>query len=263
MKKRDKHFATEAEMCAAFIAKIGDSWTSYAETSGWDILLVRNADGFQIGIQAKLTLNAHVLTQALESSGLWDLTGPDCRALLVPEFEGVGFKTIADYIGLTVITLRKMSWGRAGETVWAISPDLPTPDYRWSEDWFEWAPSKRHELPEYVPDVPAGAPAPLQLTAWKIAALKIVAILERRGYVTRADFVHVGIDHRRWMPSGACWLIGNNGGRGPGLIAGPKLPDFKGQHPTVFGQIEADAEKWMPADLLGKAANHFRPAGGA
>jgi hypothetical protein len=38
----------------------------YPETEGWDILLVRVSDGFQIGIQAKLALNIGVINQCLE-----------------------------------------------------------------------------------------------------------------------------------------------------------------------------------------------------
>jgi hypothetical protein len=30
-------------------------------------------------------------------------------------------------------------------------------------------------------------------------------------------------------------------------VAGPRLPDFKAQHPRVYAEIEADAAKWMPS----------------
>ena len=86
-----KPFPTEAALCAQFIELIDKRiWTPYAETQGWDILLVRRVDGFQIGIQAKLSLNIDVIAQAIESSGHWSATaaGPDCRAVLVPEAAG-------------------------------------------------------------------------------------------------------------------------------------------------------------------------------
>lgn len=89
MPKKTAPFKTEADLCAAFIAAIGDDWTSFAETAGWDILLVRKDDGFQIGIQAKLKLNTFVLAQTLDQYRYSvDSPGPDCRAILVPADEG-------------------------------------------------------------------------------------------------------------------------------------------------------------------------------
>jgi hypothetical protein len=43
---------SEADLCAGFIAAAtkGGSWTAYAETAGYDILMVRASDGVQIGI---------------------------------------------------------------------------------------------------------------------------------------------------------------------------------------------------------------------
>ena len=80
---------TEAAMVAAFaaeVAKLGNrahpnhefreaKWTSYPETEGWDLLLVRE-DGLQLGIEAKLALNLEVLVQALGRGR--DGVGPDC-----------------------------------------------------------------------------------------------------------------------------------------------------------------------------------------
>lgn len=241
-------FASEAEMCGVFIAALDPTWTAYAETAGWDILLVRASDGFQIGVQAKLRLNAAVITQALED--YYDRAGPDCRAVLVPESEGK-FHRIAAYIGLTVITVRK-PLGQPSH--WAnrlFSPALPDGTKQWGhDDWYELAPLKRHQLPEYVPDVAAGSSAPLQLTAWKISAIKIAIIIETRGYVTRADFKAIGIDHRRWLPQEQAWLATGE----QGFTAGKRMPNFRQQHPIVYEQIAADADKWMPKVLVSVAS---------
>lgn len=233
--KKKPQFESEVALCAAFIAAIGDDWTSYAETAGWDILLVRKSDGFQIGIEAKLKLNSHVISQAIEQYGAMgaDHPGPDCRAVLVPDTDAGGFGRIASYIGITVITV----YGSNHINFW---PALPTDQFDWRGDWHEWCPPKRHQLPEYVPDVDAGASAPLQLTKWKIAAMKIAVTLEQRGYVTRTDFKKHGIDHRRWLAPNS-WLRPDGGH----YVAG-KMPNFKAQHPTVWDQIAADAPKWMP-----------------
>lgn len=242
--KKQKSFETEVALCAHFLANIKDDWTAYAETAGWDILLVRNADGFQIGIQAKLKLNAHVIAQTIEDGYSYSAmtAGPDCRAVLVPD-EGAGaFDRIAGYIGFTIIRARiQTGWGKA------FSPDLPRAEHGWSEQWFECAPAKRHTLPEYVPDVAAGSSAPIQLTNWKISAIKIAVTLERRGYLTRADFKHHGIDYRRFIARDFGWLVVSDGK----YIVGPSFPDFKGQHPVVYEKIASDYSKWaMKGELI-------------
>lgn len=242
---KPKHFATEAALCAAFLADIPPLWTAYAETEGWDILLVRKADGFQIGVQAKLRLNAHVIAQALEEWGSWsaDRAGPDCRAILVPEAGAAGFEVIAVYIGLTVIRMQSPTSYRSPWEVRRYSP--PLPGERGDEStgdttWHEWAPMKRHKLPEYVPDVPAGAPSPRLLSQWKIKAIKVAITVERRGYITRADFKHLAFDHRRLLAPGLGWLTpGENG-----YVRSRLMPDLKKLHPRAYDQIAADFGKW-------------------
>lgn len=245
--KKPKPFATEADLCRRFIAALPEGWTAYNETCSWDILLIRNADGLQIGIQAKLKLNTHVISQAIEEHGRWsaDRAGPDCRAVLVPWGE-FGFELICKYIGVTIIHVKPESdvsyrWNSV------FDPHLPGSDYGREEDWAEWAPAERHQLPDYVPDVVAGSPSPVQLTSWKIGALKIAVILEKRGFLLRSDFKHVGIDHRRWLPSGGSWLA-LDAGR---YIKGRHFPHFKRQHPRVYEEIAADYEKWKPEDPIG------------
>ncbi len=95
---------------------------------------------------------------------------------------------------------------RAGWSGPIFLPSLPRePDQYSNHLWHEWLPTKRHALLEYVPDVPAGAPAPLQLTAWKIQAMKLVILASTQGYVTREDFKHLRIDHRMWVGANG-WL---------------------------------------------------------
>lgn len=239
-----KPFAKETDLCAAFLFALPEAWTAFAETAGFDILLVRKSDGAQVGIEAKLKLNAEVVSQALEDGGYWraDRENPDFRAVLVPESDAGAFDRIAAYVGFTVL---RMEAGRTiGQQRWKprFHPQLPG-DNRHSDDreWHAWSSSKRCTLPAYVPDVAAGASAPVQLTAWKIAALRIEATLELRGHVTRADFAHLRIDHRRWLAREVGWLVAG----GDGLIAGPRFPNWKAQHPRVYAEILADAETWM------------------
>lgn len=246
-KKREKHFATEADLCAAFIAALPDGWTPYAETAGWDILLVRDEDGFQIGVQAKLRLNVDVINQAIEDGGSWYAMEPmpDCRAVLVPEEFAGAFDKICGFVGLTVIRMRSVGehWSAFDlKHNGRFAPRLPKGD-DWSEDWRELAPTKRHPLPSYVPDVRAGSASPITLTEWKIKALKIAVLIERRGGVTRKDFSHFQLDHRRWVAQG--WLKVEHGRYVPDAP-----PDFKKQHPKVYKQIADEFDEWAPPTSL-------------
>lgn len=253
--KKEKPFPTEAALCARFIAALPPEWIPYAETAGWDILLVRKADGFQIGIQAKLKLNAHVVAQTIEEGRGYQavMTGPDCRAVLVPNDDAGPFDTIAGYIGFTIIRVRNITPERRGQS-WRgfynqeFSPQLPPQQdpHGWSgREWFECAPTHRHKLPEYIPDVAAGSSAPLQLTTWKIAAIKIAVTLEKRGFLMRADFKHHGIDYRRWIAAESGWLKVSDGR----YLAGGSMPNFKKQHPKVYAQIASESSKWMLKEL--------------
>lgn len=243
--KKNVPYPTEVALCGAFIERVDKrEWTPYAETGGWDILLVRKLDGFQIGIEAKLRMNVEVVNQALEEYGV-NREGPDCRAVLVPGYASGGFERIATYIGFTIIIMSPGGlYGRRPE----FRPALPKIDDKcWSKEaWHEWAPARRHDLPKYVPDVAAGSPSPIQLTEWKISALKLQAILERNGFVGRGDFRTCGLDHRRWFAPETRWLVFNE--KVGGWIKGPRFPNFAGQHPKVFEQVKADL-----ADIEAKA----------
>lgn len=245
----DGKWETEAAMCAAFIAEIGRDtfsrqkkpaeWTAYPESCGWDILLVRNVDGFQIGIEAKLRMGLPVLNQAIESRHSYR-GGPDCRAVLVPEHEDKGYGAICAYVGITIIKMAPPGarWSPK------FRPYLPTPDHDgYFSEWFELCPLERHKLPEYVPDVAAGMPCPITLTTWKIRAIKLAVLLDRRGIVTRADFKHLALDHRYFTGRGAEVMTRGDGG----WSRGPRFPDFKAIHPRNYEEIAADFEKWQPA----------------
>lgn len=238
-------FAKEADLCAAFISMLPEDWTAYPETGGFDILLVRNADGFQIGVEAKLKLNAKVICQAAEYDGHYYLTqsGPDCRAVLIPEGVSMDLAPLCSRLGITVIRVRHDSYlaEYRKQSPFTFQPALPiNRDGRWGgRGWHELCPVERIKLPDWVPDVAAGNSAPVALTDWKIRAIKIAITLEKQGYVTRADFAFFEISMSRWTQSR--WIVpGHTKGR---WIAG-RMPDFRAQHPVNFAQIEADHEKW-------------------
>lgn len=230
---------TEAEMVADFAEWVKEAgWVPYAETAGWDILLVRPADGFQIGVEAKLALNVTVVAQCLDRSEGWRGVGPDCRAVLVPECKAnADLLRITQHLAITVITGRDLRIHKPLR----FSPRLPELENGyWDEAWPERCPEVRHPLPEYVPDVCGGRPCPVQLTEWKIKAIKAAILLEARGSINRADLVALGLSPARWLNG---WLRSNGAGE---FVATSDMPDFKLQHPTNWEQIDDDFAKWAP-----------------
>lgn len=219
---RDKpapKFATEAAMCAAFMDWARpQGWTPYPETADYDIVLV-HADGTQIGIHAKLKFNIKVLCQLSEYITAFDHPGPDFRALLVP---AGAVDVLCSALGFVAFEADRWD-GRFTPSIEAWQ----------SYPWHFWNPSRRCELPRFIPDTTAGEPSPTQLTKWKIEALGIAATLELQGFVTRADFQHHGIDYRRWAQD---WLEAMAGSPGR-WVRGSRCPDFAAQHPVVYQKV--------------------------
>lgn len=251
MKRSVVTYTSEAALCADFLAWVRaeagqtrydvqmPAWQAYAETAGWDILLV-GEDGTQIGIQAKLRFNLKVLHQAIPGS--WDThsgTGPDYRAILVPH-EDATARDLCGALGLTVFS-RRSSWCERPEF-------LPYPTLgkdSWAT-WHYWGPERRCELPDYIPDVPAGASGPRQLTKWKVKALRLLATLSIRGYLTRQDFRSHGVDPRPWVGPAPGWLRPVLGTSGQ-YVLGPHPPLFDAHHPEVYAQVLADTRKKLCA----------------
>lgn len=255
-------FESEAALCSAFIRSVPQEWIVYPETAGWDILLVHRAGGWQIGVEAKLTLNAKVLCQAIRGLRNGGATGPDFRAVLVGRVVAEN-AVLANALGLTVIKpmhpdrwrwpRRSLYWDpRPGPPLVTFGPDLPEVTmpkkpgtyvgWNRAPDWHDLAPEARHSLPDYVPDVAAGVPAPMVLSNWKIAAMRVCVWVERRGVITRAVFRDLHIDPSRWMTGH--WL--RPGERRGEWVAGPIFPadKFRREHPTIYPQVEADFAVW-------------------
>lgn len=238
-------YLKESDLCRDFIdvvAKEGD-WVCYPETAGFDILLRRKADDIQIGVEAKLKLNGKVVAQALPEHIrlIHDFRGPDYRAVLVPEYATSDLAPICEALGITVIVVRRQfltdKWN---SPIW---PPLPKPGqwyaYGGEGDWFDWCPSERCRLPDYVPDVRAGDSAPVKLSDWKIRAIKLSILLDQRP-VTRRDFKALGLSPSRWTDPYAGWLVKSD----RGYMRGKHCPDFRAQHPKNYAEIEADKPKW-------------------
>lgn len=255
-------FPTEAALCDCFIESIRElgGWTVYPETAGFDILCVYDATGHQLAVEAKLQLNAKVAQQILPGHymgfGEEGVAGPDFRAVIVPAITeaSAGIEEMLGILGVQVWTPShdyrsgKMSY----ETTWSFRAALNKHGYhsvdrrqydsangelsRHDMAWHDWNPPRRCELPELVPSVRAGVPAPVQLTPWKIGALRVLADLEIHGFVTAKSVRDRGIDARRFCASDG-WLAPLGSGRwGIGSI-----PRFDQQHPKEYAEILAAA----------------------
>ena len=259
-------FATEAELCEAFVETLPKGWTPYNETAGFDILLVHET-GFQIGVEAKKKINPKVILQAVEGLNGGRSCGPDARAILVESISGQTAAELAVIAALLQITVIGVSpkrrqaspWNSNSSKNWRSSPALPkaqaikpklSGSYYFYDrsDWFDLAPEERCILPEYVPDVPAGVPSPVILGEWKIQAIKLCIWISRHGVVTRTDFRKLNVSPSRWMDG--FWL--KKGNRRGDWVPGPNFPmnQFKTMHPEVFAKIEGDYDKWSVASGL-------------
>lgn len=252
--KKQPAYATEAALCADFIDWVkrdngkmqygvrSPVWTVYAETAGWDILLV-GEDGTQVGIEAKLRFNMKVLQQCLPDAwDEWHDRGPDYRAVLVPDWSSDDAK-VCNALGLALLGRNGNRWGETDFRPRILHNES-------GGGWHYWSPGNRCKLPEFVPDVQAGCPAPLQLTTWKIAALRITATLEVRGHVTRQDFKALSIDPRRWTGPGG-WLVPKSDRMQDAgqYVRGPAL-DFDKQHPDVYVKVLAEVRDKLAAEIV-------------
>lgn len=219
-KKQERKFATETELCQEFIQWAADQgWTAYPETRGYDIVLVK--DGIQIGIQAKLKFNATLLRQILPTAGD-DNQMPDHLAVLLPRLDREE-NAVCDAVGVGYFYYKADAYMDR----WRFMPAVE------GVCRFDCCDGLKLTLPEYVPEVAAGASSPVVLTDWKIRALKLCAIMEIRGYLTAQDFKDYAIDKRRWFPMG--WAVLKDGK----YVAGPNLR-FPTQHPQTFQKIVAE-----------------------
>lgn len=259
-------FPTEEKLCECFIESIKavGGWTVYPETAGYDILAVYDPTGHQLGIEAKLHLNAKVADQILPDDSHWTAgaPGPDFRAVIVPCITdaSAGIARMLGILGVSVWSPdrdRRYSNGefaafytfvRAfdrhnhfGTTGQLIGNDRRAYDaehgrlMEWDSAWHDWNPPKRCELPEFVPTVRAGVPAPIRLTPWKIGALRVLAHIEIDGFVTASTIRSCGVDPRRFCARDG-WLIPI----GHGKWNRGDVPCFDKQHPEAFSQILSD-----------------------
>lgn len=244
---------TEAELCAVFMRDFNalPGWTCYPETGGFDVLVAHD-DGRQIGVEAKLVLNAKVADQILpaESWGVWGLPGPDHRLVIVRSITeaNAGIAKMLRYLGVEVWepwcgdhigrdfkVEQRARFGIASklyhDDVAVAAPDegrYPMESHS-GVALFDWNPIQRIVLPEAIPRTPAGVPAPVQMTPWKMAAIRVLARLRVQGYITAKEIAGQGCAASTWTQR---WLA-----RGPvrgQWIETELTPKLDQQHPELY-----------------------------
>lgn len=186
-------FRTEAELCERFIAAARQSqqhtWKVYPETSGWDVLLGRASDGFQVGVQAKLRPNVDVLAQA---NVKLRYKGPDVRAVLVPSCSGA-FREVAEALGIMVVQASVLEPG----TPWGVDRNLDALIAR--------ATTHAHLpgrcwVPPFEPNLPAGVPGPRQVTEWKCNVAQACAKIRAGEAISRDTAKYLRLDPQQLQP---------------------------------------------------------------
>ncbi len=237
-------FPTEEMLCKLFVQdmeKLG--WTVYPESGGFDLLLVWEPTGHQLGVEAKLSLNAKVVDQIIPDDFSSFVTrapaGPDFRAVIVPSLTDAsqGLAKALRVLGIQVWDVQE-SGGKLSfhpsvcrYTQRAQWEQADMPSY-WDAYWHDFNPLERCPLPQFKPTVRAGVPAPILLSPWKVGALKVMADLQLDGFVTAHSVRQHGIDPRRFCSSDGWLRPLGNGKWGAGTA-----PRFDLQHPQEFAAV--------------------------
>lgn len=252
-------WSTECELCDDFTAGARAlGWTVYPETAGFDLLL-SGPGGVQIGVEAKLRPNLAVVAQLCRHAAAARWGAPDYLCALIGRSTG-DFGTVIGRLGFELVdggAVEKAryhdewaaEWFRRHGRSYLASADAEGFENPWAAvrpeyvaDWRRFSDgSNRCALPDFVPNLRAGVPSPLQLTPWKMKAIRLCAVLRERGWVTTADFKALELDPTRWTRGARSWLVdsGVKEGRRSRLVARPgvALPDE--QRPELTAQVLA------------------------
>ena len=264
---------TEAALCEHFIKEFNaqPGWTCYPETGGYDILVVHES-GRQIGVEAKLQLNAKVADQILPCHS-WHCSGnpgPDHRIVIVRSITdaNAGIAKMLEFLGVHVWqpwigeNLRRNPNTGDYETVPDVQFSIRSKLWedercaeparhvgRYKAALYDWSPSERIALPNAVPDLPAGVPAPVRMTPWKQAAVRVVALLRHQGYITSKQIAAEGCSPSVWTQK---WLDRSET-RGQ-WVESDRMPPIDKQHPEMYSTALADlAEHEKEAECSAKS----------
>lgn len=238
-----KAIEKESDLCALFIMEFNKlpGWTCYPEAAGFDVLVVHE-DGRQIGVEAKLQINAKVADQILPGRGddIYGRAGPDYRMVIVNKVTdaSAGIVKMLERLGVTVLRPRS-TWTAQGDCfTFDLDSKLADVSGRrpsWDCYMFDWNPPERCQVPVMVTNLPAGVPSPVRLTPWKESAFKVIAQLRSQGFITAKQIAAHGVGVTAWTQgagSKPAWLA-KGAVRGT-WIETEHLPPFDKQHPEVY-----------------------------
>jgi len=235
----------ESELCEVFMQEFNkvEGWTCYPEAGGFDVLVVHQ-DGRQIGVQAKLSLNAKVAEQILPNCGdeLYGLPGPDHRLVIVGKITDASAGIVKMLLRLGVKTLcPRETWNSSMGYVYTfdLKDSLLIDESGFTLSGrtrlFDWSPAERCHVPAIVTNLPAGVPAPVRLTPWKESAIKVIALMRSQGFITVQQIAQHGIVSTTWtQPAGSksAWLAQ---GRVRGQwVETEHMPALDKQHPDFY-----------------------------
>lgn len=204
---------SEAGLCDRFMAGArAHGWTPYPECAGWDIVLV-NTD-CQIGIEAKLRPSIEALAQVVVRCK-WSDSGPLYVAVLAPR-PSRAYRTVAAELRIHIYDTTALDT----KDRYLVRRFYEEPPKTLAREWADDI-----ALPPIVPKRQAGLPSPSPLTPWRVAALKLCAVLRAKGHVTPADFKAAGIDSRRWTDNHRWLKPGAARGEWLGNFEAPDFPD--------------------------------------
>ncbi|MDP2141343.1 MAG: hypothetical protein Q8L20_11080 [Gammaproteobacteria bacterium] len=251
---------SESALCEFFMEEFNslDGWICYPETGEFDILVVHES-GRQIGVEAKLQLNAKVADQILPSRHWYsqDGKGPDHRLVIVRSITeaNAGIAKMLKMMGVDVWSPWVSEQSRRNpitrdyeiftKVEFQISTKLWEDDRcskadhhngHWACALYDWNPKERLQVPGAVPNHPAGVPAPVRMTPWKQAAVRVFARLRKQGYITTKQIAAEGCSPTVWTQK---WLD-RHAERGK-WIETDRLPALDKQHPELF-EIAMNAE---------------------
>jgi len=256
----------EADLCQYFIQEFNalPGWTCYPEAAGFDVLVVHES-GRQIGVEAKLALNAKVADQIMPEprDDYWGRPGPDHRLVIVSKITdaSAGIAKMLKCLGVTVLCPRKTYDQKRGEIYTfdlrhqLLDRDGTASPYS-ADRMFDWWPSERCRVPMLATTLPAGVPSPMSLTPWKEAAMKVVALMRSQGFITAKQIAAHGIGVTSWTQSPGrkpAWLArGEVRGQ---WVESEHMPAFDKQHPEAYALVveQLQAELAKPLALAGAA----------
>ncbi|MCV4065275.1 hypothetical protein ACRCQJ_12590 [Pseudomonas aeruginosa] len=239
----------EADLCNLFMKEFGalPGWRCYPEAGGFDVLAVHD-DGRQLGVEAKMALNAKVAEQILpgDRDEFFGKPGPDYRLVIVSKITpaSAGIARMLAMLGVLVLVPNqyRSRLGDAYSFNFHNILEARGAQTSYGQQYLhDWNPAIRCHVPALLQALPAGVPSPVKLTPWKEKALTILALMRRQGFITAKQIAAHGHNVTRWtQPDGMkpAWLT-KGAVRGQ-WIETEYMPAFDKQHPELYEVAVAD-----------------------